>query len=422
MQIKKIKINNILGIENLEFEAGKFTEITGKNGEGKTSVLEAIKSTLKSGHDATLLRNGSDKGEAVIILDDDRQITRKITESDSVTTVTDADGKKIQKPASVVKQLTDMMSVNPIDFLRTTKKERVAVLLESLPIKVDNNRIKEITGLTDIPEGHALIVIDAIYKEIYNNRTGINRAIKEKRATINQLSETLPDQIAGDIDQSDLLDKLKSHDDEHDNRLSEIDKKLEKYRLEHNERVSKLQEQIQQEVAAFAGILEKSNIAKSTAKQKHNDSTLAIRENIAAIQEQQKMAAKHESTRQTIVMMSDQASEMQTDSESMSNALIDIDDYKSELLSSLPIKGLTVVDGEIYRNGVQFDRLNTAQQVEIAIEIARLRAGDLPVCCADGLELLDSERFEEFKKQAMEWGLQLFVTRVTDNALEIKSN
>lgn len=422
MQIKKIKIENILGISSMEFEAGKFTEITGKNGEGKTSVLEAIKSALKSGHDATLLRTGSKGGEAVIVLDDGVQITKKIGENDSATIVTDADGKRVNKPALVIKQLTDMMSVNPIDFLRSTKKERVSVLLESLPIVADSQRLEAITGLSDIPDGHALIVLESIYKSIYDNRTGLNRAIKEKRATINQLSETLPDQIEGDTDQSDLLIQLKQHDDERDNRLNEIETKLEGYRIDHELKLEELMKKINTEKQSFASILEKSNIAKNNARQKHAENTTAIRENIAAIQEQQKQAAKHESTRQTIVMMSEQAADMQNDADAMSSALTNLETYKSELLGSLPITGLTVIDGEIYRNGVQFDRLNTAQQVEISIEIAKLRAGHLPVCCADGLELLDSERFEEFKKQSIESGLQLFVTRVTDDALEIKTN
>lgn len=422
MQIKKIKIENILGISSMEFEAGKFTEITGKNGEGKTSVLEAIKSALKSGHDATLLRTGSKGGEAVIVLDDGVQITKKIGESDSTTIVTDADGKRVNKPASVIKQLTDMMSVNPVDFLRSTKKERVSVLLESLPIVADSQRLEAITGLSDIPDGHALIVLESIYRLIYDNRTGLNRAIKEKRATINQLSETLPDQIEDGADQSDLLIQLKQHDDERDHRLNEIETKLGLYRVDHELKVEELQKKINAEKQSFASILEKSNIAKNNARQKHAENTTAIRENIAAIQEQQKQAAKHESTRQTIVMMSEQAADMQNDADTMSLALTNLETYKSELLGSLPIQGLTVIDGEIYRNNVQFDRLNTAQQVEISIEIAKLRAGNLPVCCADGLELLDSERFEEFKKQSIESGLQLFVTRVTDDALEIKTN
>ena len=48
-----------------------------------------------------------------------------------------------------------------------------------------------------------------------------------------------------------------------------------------------------------------------------------------------------------------------------------------------------------------------------------LRAGKLGVICCDGLELLDSAAFAEFQKQALDSGLQLFVSRVSDDAFTI---
>jgi len=36
MHISKIELRNILGIDNLEFNAGKINIVSGKNGEGKT--------------------------------------------------------------------------------------------------------------------------------------------------------------------------------------------------------------------------------------------------------------------------------------------------------------------------------------------------------------------------------------------------
>ena len=96
-------------------------------------------------------------------------------------------------------------------------------------------------------------------------------------------------------------------------------------------------------------------------------------------------------------------------------AVEDIEAYKAELLAGLPIPGVEVIDGEIYREGVQFDRLNTSQQVGIAIEIAKLSAADLGIVCVDGCELMDSAHLEELRRQAAESGLQMFITRVTDD-------
>src|SRR4051794_15212105 len=98
MKIQHVKISNILGIKDLEFDPSTgFNEIVGKNGEGKTSVIESIKEAIKGGHDATLLRNGEEKGEIVLVLDDEHtSIRRRVSATGSSTDLLH-DGKKQPK-------------------------------------------------------------------------------------------------------------------------------------------------------------------------------------------------------------------------------------------------------------------------------------------------------------------------------------
>lgn len=131
-------------------------------------------------------------------------------------------------------------------------------------------------------------------------------------------------------------------------------------------------------------------------------------------------AAKRQSSLKIIEQMAGELADLQKDAERQSESLTAIDAYKMERLSNLPIPGLTVVDGEIQRDGVPFDRLNTAQQVEVAVEVAKLRAGALGIICVDGLELLDSKTFDAFRERALESGLQLFVSRVSDGQFGIE--
>jgi hypothetical protein len=428
-KIAKIRINNILGIDELEFDAGQFNQISGPNGTGKTSVLEAIKATLRGGHDATLLRTGAEKGETVLVLDDGTEISKRVTPAASTTVVKNADGKRESKPADTIKRLTDLISINPVDFLRATKKERVNVLLESLPIEIDHDRLEQIAGkaFTEYPvskgrnEGtHALILIDSIRTAIFNERTGTNRAAKEKHATINQLADTLPDgEVDAPASADDLLAQIAEADQKRDAELQRIDTKLAGLRAEAEERIEALRQQIADEQRKFSEIQVLAGRQREMTISQHRDSTQAIRDNLSAIQAAQRAAAKHEATRQTIATMNEDAARLQAEADAQTAAIEGLDAYKSELLANLPIKGLTVEDGEIFRSGVQFDRLNTAQQVEIAVEIAKLRAGELGVICCDGLELLDSERYAEFQKQTIASGMQMFITRVSDDAFNI---
>lgn len=438
MKIAKVKISNILGVAELEFAPGGFTEISGPNGSGKTSILEAIKATLESGHDATLLRKGSEHGEAVLVLDDGTQLTKTVT-PDGSKSIVHRDGKKVPRPGEVLKHLTDMMSVNPVDFLRAPKKDRVRVLLEAMPLEADIAVLTEISGLdVRVPDGiHAMQAIHQVYTQVYDARTGTNRAIKEKKSTINQLELAVPPVPEGAAgDESELEAKLEELDAGRDAELARITTKLygiradtrgaiDDIRTELQAQIDRLKAEAQAKVDAINAELAKREAQAAAAREKRIAEATAQREPITAqlglLRQNRDLHARRTQTLETIGVMELELTALEDESAAQTQALAAIEKYKSDLLASLPIPGLEVTDGEIFRNGVHFDRLNTAQQVAISVEIAKLRAGDLGVVCVDGLELLDKDAFEEFKTKSIESGLQLFVTRVSDEEFAINS-
>lgn len=452
MKISQIKLSNVLGIADLEFEAGKFNVISGANGAGKTSVLEAIKSTIKGGVDATLLRKGAERGEIVLVIDDSTTIKKRITANNQVTSVI-KDGMKVA-PAAAIAAMTDMLSINPVEFMRVPKKQRLTALLDSLPIQADLARLSKIVGreLKFSGDAHALELISALHTQVYDDRTGTNRAVKEKHSTINQLSATLPDGDAGKPagDLKGLLAQLAEIDANRDSELKRIADKLDGLRKESEERkqairdendaeiaeirdqIAKLQQKITllasdsatkiaAEAEAFAGISARAGQQRETTLAEHSESRSGIAGQVATLQQAQTQASKAAQTRDTIGTMRTEAETLEADAARQTATLAALEEYKSELLAALPIDGLTVADGEIYRHGVPFDRLNTQQQVEIAVEIAKLRAGSLGFICVDGLEALDGPHFDAFRKASLATDLQFFVTRVTDGAFGISA-
>lgn len=438
MKIAKIKISNILGIAELEFSPGGFTEISGPNGTGKTTILEAIKSTLETGHDATLLRKGAEKGETVLVLDDGTELSKTVTPAGSTSAVR-RDGKKVPRPAEVIKQLTDMISVNPVDFLRAPKKDRVRVLLEAMPLEADTEKLKKLSGVevTAAPGTHALHVIQQVHKDVYDARTGTNRAVKEKKATITQLEQAVPPVAEGaEGDEDELETALQEIDAARDAELKRISTKIEEIRNDTRAKVDtirselqaamdKLKSDAQAKVDELNAELAKRETQAAAARERNVASFASQREPIAAqlgtLRQNRDLHARRAQTLETIGVMETELSDLEEEAERQTKALADIEQYKSDLLNSLPIPGLEVRDGEIYRDGVQFDRLNTAQQVDVAVEIAKLRAGTLGVICVDRIECLDAESLEEFRKRAVESGLQMFVTRVSDDEFSINT-
>lgn len=462
MRVSKITISKILGIDELEFEAGAFNAFTGGNEQGKTSALNAVKAVLgRDGDDATLLRKGAEKGEIVMVLDDGTTVTKTVTAAGAKTVINGPEGK-VSATSSMLKGLTDAMSVNPVDFIRSgdtpaAKRQRLQWLLECLPVEIDQERLAEIAGAAikaSDPGWSPFDQLEVIRKTIFDHRTATNRAIVEKNGSISQLEQTLPDdeaegQVAGDPEE--IQRQLDAMDAAHNLSLQGVSEKLVGYERESSERVQGIREkfdgrkqakrqaisQLQQELTALEAE-EAAEVAKerqwmtdtsAKAEGKRSELKVAHTENraphvatLAAIRAGSNAIAKAAATRGHIKTFADAVRDLEEDAAKMTKQLAQLQDYKSELLSNIPIDGLTVEDGEIFRNGVPFDRLNTAQQVDMAVEIAKLRASRAGIICVDGIENLDSEQYALFRDKAIQSGLQLFVTRVTDGTLAVEIN
>ena len=77
MKVSKLKIENLYGIEQLELD-GKSIELTGSNGVGKSSVLDAIRLALtNSSKRKYIIKNGQTEGRIFVKLDDGTTIDRK---------------------------------------------------------------------------------------------------------------------------------------------------------------------------------------------------------------------------------------------------------------------------------------------------------------------------------------------------------
>ena len=76
--ITKIKIKNLFGIREYEAD-GSSLELSGKNGTGKSSVLDAIKYALTNKSDRDyIVHKGENEGEIIVETDTGLSIDRKV--------------------------------------------------------------------------------------------------------------------------------------------------------------------------------------------------------------------------------------------------------------------------------------------------------------------------------------------------------
>jgi DNA repair exonuclease SbcCD ATPase subunit len=426
LRVAHIKISNILGIADFELTPGKFTAITGRNGSGKTSILEAIKGALKGGHDATLLRNGAENGEVVLVLDDGTQIKKRITQAGSKLEFRDATGAKAAKPADSIRELIDALAVNPIEFLSVPKKQQVTALLEAMPMQADFVKLAAVVApvmnLQPLGDMHAMDAIATVHKLVFDQRTGDNRMIKEKTGAVSQLEQSIPDALAevDAIDETMLEKAIEDAGAVRDAELLRITNKLAGLEAEWTADISALKQKIHEIELRAEQARSAAEKQKQITQDQYTADTAPIRSSLQTIRDNRDAAAKARATRDNIDKMRDELVDLQGKADAATAAIDALEAYKSDLLATLPIPGLEVREGEIWFNGVLFDRLNSAQQVRVAVEVAKLRAGRLGIVCVDGIERLDNAAFDDFRQQALESGVQLVVTRVGDDGLAVE--
>ena len=105
MNISKIKISNLFGIKEQTLD-GKSIEISGKNGVGKTSILDAIRYALTNSSERDyIIKNGESEGEILIETDTGLSINRKKrTQSSDYKSIKQND-KEINSPETFLKEI-----------------------------------------------------------------------------------------------------------------------------------------------------------------------------------------------------------------------------------------------------------------------------------------------------------------------------
>lgn len=398
MNIAYLGVKNILGIEAYEYAPGKINLIEGANGQGKTSLLRAIQGVVAGGHDGTLLRNGQDKGEIVLIFDNGMTLKKEVRADKSKVTLTDKEGKKVNKAASFIKEIVDNVGLNPIQLLTAPPKERVKLLLGTIPMEIPADKIEEATGLK-VAAGeyrHPLDVIQEMRKKFFDDRTETNRELKEKTVYVDKMREAIPfkkqegsfkEELEAVLTErraieGTMKDELEAQDVLRDRAIEEI---REKYSAVKDQIKSECQGKLEalagREAVARENVLNEDKVAKA----------------VEYVSEGEK---EMESLKETSLEYT---------------ACIDaLDGIKADLLKKLPIDGLEVKDGDIYLDGVAFDSVNESKRIRFALTVAGMRETELPVVCVDGLEALDENSFSLFKKEAEKTKMQFFVTRVTE--------
>ena len=175
MKIVKLEAENIKRLVAVEIEPdGALVQITGRNGAGKSSILDAIWWALagERSHQSAPIRTGEKTARVSLDLGDvvvTREWARK--DDDATTTrirVENTDGARFPSPQKMLDSLLGSLTFDPLAFSRASDREQV-------------ERLSGLCGL-DMAE------IERAHKTDFDARTGFNRATKAKRAAADAIT------------------------------------------------------------------------------------------------------------------------------------------------------------------------------------------------------------------------------------------
>lgn len=313
MRISKIKISNLFGIKEQSLD-GKSVEITGSNGKGKTSILDAIRYALTNNSERDyIVKKGESEGEILIETDTGLSINRKKRTQSSDYKSIKQNEKEVSSPETFLKEIFTPMQLNPVEFTQMSKQEQNRIILDLIEFDWDLNWIKEKFG--EIPSGvdytqNILEVLNDIQSEngeYYKARQDINRDIRNNRAFISDIAQGLPEKYdAKKWEEFNLTDKLKelmtikeqnARINEAKQFISSYDNKVKGYEAERQIAISAEEknmsierENLQKEVARL-----EEQIKADVEKLEGLNKTLEDKKKIVNLEYEKKIAALDES-------------------------------------------------------------------------------------------------------------------------------
>lgn len=439
MKLASIEVSNFRGLDHILIKPKSITILSGQNGSGKSSLIEAIRSIFNGGHTPSNIRLGEKKAVIELILDSGITIKKTITEKTSTLTVTDKEGRELdgETPKVFVEKLATGYAYDALGLLTAKPKDRAAFILESMPITFQVSEISSLTVASDggkpsktlgqvttLPAGVVdLDGFDKIYTQVYEARRVANVAQKEAESTVNLLAKGLPTQ--DEKDWAAGLSRLQTVQDGARKEVQEAEAAAEKSSVAQEHAIiaeinAKIQALTEERASRLAVV--KQNLAAKLKQIKEitQPDMDKLTGEIATARERASAQERAAGVRESYETAKKRSREHVQKSMQLDAGVKALDALKKKKLSEQPIEGIEFRDGEVYVDGIAFDMLNTARQYLVAFTVAALKSGELGLMVADKCEALEAETtWKEFLEGAKDSGFQVICSRVSVGPLTV---
>lgn len=395
VQINKLEIENVKRVHAVKMEPARsgLTVIGGNNGQGKTSVLDAIAWAL--GGNTFKPSNATNDSSVLppylrVVLSNGLVVERKGKNSSLV--VTDPNGEKAGQ--DLLDSFVSKLALDLPKFMNANDSDKAKILLNILGI------------------GPELAELNQKETEIYNERTAIGR-VADQKIKFAKEQPYYPDAPHDLVSASDLIKQqqdILARNAQRQQWIADYESIM-KDLLACEEAIDQTKAKLHQLEEQKRILTEKSISAQKSPNDLKMESTAELERNIADVEEiNRKVRANMDKDK-----ADDDAALYGRQYNMLTNDLEEVRAKKKALLehADLPLPGLSVEDGKLVYNGQRWDCMSGADQLKVATAIVRRLNPNCGFVLMDKLEQMDLTTLQEFGAWLEEEGLQVIATRVS---------
>lgn len=372
---------------------GGLIEVSGANGSGKSSVLDAIAFALlgRGAVDPKPIRDGEETAVVTLTLGD-VTVTRKFQANGGSTVVVEsAEGARFPSPQKMLDELVgaSVLSFDPLAFDRMKPADQLEEVRKVAPLAPEVDKWRE--------EGRLA----------FAQRTDINRELKNLTAKMAGL-ESLPEPTSR-ASVTELLARLKeAHEenaacDDRSKRVELLNRDIETARI----RAAQLRKEAE-EAEATAKTVEEA--IKSLPAIGLKVDTAAIESEIA----EARKSEAHDAERDRRAKMAIEISALEEESTSLTATIEESADKVRRAVASavMPVDGLTYGEDGLEFNGQPFVQASGAERLRVALGLAMAQRPGLRVVRIKDGSLLDEKSLAIVHDMAVREDFQVWIERV----------
>lgn len=402
MKITKLEIENVKRVKAVELAPAQsgLTVIGGKNGQGKTSVLDAIAWAL--GGEKYRPSNAQREGSVIpprLHVELDNGIVVDRDGKNSALKVTDPTGRRAGQ--ALLDEFVEKLALDLPRFMAQTGKEKAMTLLRII------GKEEEVKRLDDQEQ------------QLYNRRHALGQIADQKKKYADEMA-SFPGVPESPVSAGELIERqqailLKNAENQRKRqRLNEIT--FEKHRI--SDEIERLEAQMKDLAAriderkkAFEQTAQDEETARTDAAQLQDESTAELEESIRQVDETNRKVRANLDKEKAL----EDAAALRTQYDAMTADIERIRQERTDLLkgANLPLPDLTVENSELLYHGKAWDCMSSSDQMRVAVAIVRAINPKCGFVLMDKTEQMDPDTLAEFGAWLEAEGLQAICTRVS---------